>query len=280
MILEARDIHFSYQSREILKGVSCLAGPGQTLAILGPNGVGKTTFLKCLCAIHKPSMGAALVENVDALRMAPDEAARKIGYVAQRGQTARMTVFDAVLLGRKPHIRWRASARDLRIVDAALRRLDLAAMRLRHIDALSGGELQKVCIARALVQEPRLLLLDEPTSSLDLKNQLAILSLVRRAAREHGIAAVMTMHDLNLALRFADAFLFLKDGEVFAHGPMRELRAEIVSEVYGVPVEIHRLGGVLVAAPLVDDLSPDLEPHGHDHAPNPRPERLRAAQPL
>lgn len=277
MILDARDIHFSRRNRKILTGVSCLAAPGETLAIMGPNGVGKTTFLKCLCAIHKPDRGRVLVEKADALRMAPDEAARKIGYVAQRGQTARMTVFDAVLLGRKPHIRWRTSENDLRIVDAALRRLELDAMRLRHIDALSGGELQKVCLARALVQEPRILLLDEPTSSLDLKNQLAILSLVRRVVKDHGIAAVMTMHDLNLALRFADAFLFLKDGRVFAHGPMDKLKAETISEVYGVAVEIHMVGGVPMAAPLPDDDSPAHAPHSHDAAAGPRPEQFRAA---
>lgn len=276
MILEVTDAAFSYKDMDILSGIDFNAAGGELLAILGPNGVGKTTLIKCLNAIHRPSRGAVLVEKADVLRMRPNEAARKIGYVAQRNEAARLTVFDAVLMGRKPHIRWRASARDLQIVDAAIRRLSLTRLTLRHIDELSGGELQKVCVARALVQEPRLLLLDEPTSSLDLKNQIGILTMIRRVVDEHRIAAVMTMHDLNLALRFAHKFLFLKDGRIFAHGRMEEIDAKTVSSVYGLPVEIHRIRG----APMVVPLDEGFEEHAARHAgktrrnegkPRPRP---------
>ncbi|MFO7899638.1 MAG: ABC transporter ATP-binding protein, partial [Planctomycetota bacterium] len=234
---------FSYRSRPVLRDVTFQVAEGELLAILGPNGVGKTTALKCINAILRPRAGAILLEDMDVLHARLGEIARAMSYVAQRVEPARLTAFDAVLMGRKPHLRGRASERDLTIVDAALRRLHLSDLALRYIDEMSGGELQKVAIARALVQEPRLLLLDEPTSSLDLKNQLEILSLVRRVVAEHHVAAIMTMHDLNTAFRFAHKFLLLKDGAVYAAGPVGEIRADLIEAVYGVPVELREHRG-------------------------------------
>ncbi|MGE4555737.1 MAG: ABC transporter ATP-binding protein [Desulfovibrionaceae bacterium] len=250
MILDVDGVVFAYNSHPVLRNMSFQVRAGELLAILGPNGVGKTTLLKCVNAIHRPRGGAVRVEGRDLLRMAPAEISLAVGYVPQRSEPARLTVFDAVLMGRKPHIRWRTSPRDLSIVDAALKHLGLKPLSLRSIDTLSGGELQKVAIARALVQEPRLLLLDEPTSSLDLKNQMDILSLVRRVVDEHAMAAVMTMHDLNAALRFAHKFLFLKDGAIYAAGGCKDVTAEMVEEVYGLPVEIHQINGRPMVAPL------------------------------
>jgi iron complex transport system ATP-binding protein len=134
-------------------------------------------------------------------------------------------------------------------VDAIIRRLGFAHLALRHIDQLSGGELQKVAVARALVQEPRLLLLDEPTSSLDLKNQVEILTLIRRVVDEHRVAAVMTMHDLNTALRFADSFLFVKDGRIHAQGDAGTVSPDLIAEVYGIPVQVHQVGGAPMVVP-------------------------------
>nr|WP_272701119.1 ABC transporter ATP-binding protein [Desulfovibrio sp. Fe33] len=251
MILSVTDLDFAYNGRKVLRDVNFDIEGGELMAILGPNGVGKTTLLKCINAIHAPCAGKVMVENRDVLRMRPDEIALGIGYVAQRNETARLTVFDAVLMGRKPHIVWRVGENDLKIVDSALKRLHMAHLALRHIDQLSGGELQKVAIARALVQEPHLMLLDEPTSSLDLKSQVDILTMLRRVVDEHRIGAVMTMHDLNTALRYADKVLFLKDGRIHSTGPACEVTSEVVEEVYGLPVHIHTVQGHPLVVPAV-----------------------------
>ncbi|MGE4424278.1 MAG: ABC transporter ATP-binding protein [Pseudodesulfovibrio sp.] len=249
MILSVNDLDFAYNGSKVLRDVEFGLDGGELLAILGPNGVGKTTLLKCINAIHAPSAGRVLVEDRDVLKLRPHEIALGIGYVAQRSEAARLTVFDAVLMGRKPHIVWRVGESDLRMVDAALKRLHMDHLALRYIDRLSGGELQKVAIARALVQEPRLMLLDEPTASLDLKSQVDILTMLRRVVDEHRIAAIMTMHDLNTALRYADKVLFLKDGRIHSTGPACEVTSAVVEEVYGLPVHIHHVQGHPMVVP-------------------------------
>ena len=243
MILHAENLRFGYDGRQVLAGLEFELAAGEMLAVLGPNGVGKTTLLKCLSAMHKPTGDAVLVEGLDIFRMARAEVAKRLGYVAQRAEAGRLTAFDAVLLGRKPHMGWRASDRDLRMVEAALRHVGLDHLALRSIDRMSGGELQKVCIARALVQEPRIMLLDEPTSSLDLRNQLEVLRTIRHVAEGHGVAVIMTMHDLNTALRFAHRLLFIKDGRAHTLTTPDELRPETIEAVYGVAADIVRHGG-------------------------------------
>ena len=253
MILEVESVSFSYSSRLVLRDIRFKVERGEILVILGPNGVGKTTLLKCMNAILHPDTGTVFVDGQSVLSLDSSEIARLIGYVAQYTERSRLTVFDAILMGRHPHVSWKVSKKDLTTVDAAVKLLGLDHLALRYIDQMSGGELQKVAIARALVQEPRLLLLDEPTSNLDLKNQVEILNLLRRIVREHGVSAVMTMHDLNKALRYADKYLFLKEGMIFSAGKVGEVTAEMVQAVYGLPVKIHSYNGNPVVIPVEED---------------------------
>lgn len=249
MILSVNGLSFSYRSAPVLAEVTFQVAPGEMLVLLGPNGVGKSTLLKCLNNIHAPASGTVRIKDRDIRELSPSAVARRVGYVAQRHDVGRMTVFDAVLLGRKPYIRWKATARDLEIVEAAVRRLGLARLALRHLDEMSGGEQQKVSIARALVQEPDILLLDEPTSSLDLFNQMEILTFLRHVARDHGMAVVMSLHDLNQALRFGDRFLFLKNGMIHAAVARDEVSEQIIEEVYGLPVTMGEVDGVPMVMP-------------------------------
>lgn len=253
MILNVNSLEFHYRSTKVLADVSFAVRPGEMLAILGPNGVGKTTLLKCLNAIHAPSAGVVEVTGRDISNLSPLSVARRIGYVAQHLETGRLTAFDAILLGRRPHIRWQVSEHDLEIVESAIRRLGMEHLMLRYIDTMSGGELQKVCIARALVQEPQVLLLDEPTSSLDMYNQLEILTFIRDVVTAHEMGAVLTLHDLNQALRFADRFLFLKGGVIHAIADQETVSSDIISEVYGLAVHIEYIHGAPVVIPVCDE---------------------------
>ena len=182
--------------------------------------------------------------------MNQNRVARHIGYVPQRHPETRLTVFEAVLMGRKPHIRWGATGRDYALVETILTQIGLDRLALRPVTDLSGGEIQKVVIARALAQSPRVLLLDEPTSNLDLKNQLEVMGLIRRIVDTQGLCAVVAIHDLNIALRFADRFLFLKNARVHAVCAPENLDPETIRQVYGVEVALATVGGHTVISPL------------------------------
>jgi len=248
-MLSVNELKFMYRNKDVLKEIGFSIRQGEVVAVLGPNGVGKTTLLKCLNRILRPSGGSVLLDEANLLDLDTMDIARRVGYVPQRVETGRLTAFDAVLLGRRPHIGWDVTSRDLAIVDSIFVKLGMETLRLSYIDEMSGGELQKVAIARALVQEPRILLLDEPTSNLDLKNQVDILTTIREIVRDHNIAAVMTMHDLNQALRFADSFIFLQNGKVHMRGGPDDVTPPVIEEVYGLPVMIGELGGVRCVIP-------------------------------
>ncbi len=250
MLLSVSNVGFRYNGRLVLEDINFQLQGKELIAVLGPNGVGKTTLLKCLNSINRPLHGAVIVEDRNILKMRADEIASDIGYVPQRNETSRLTVFDAVLMGRKPHIRWRVREQDLKMVDSIIGKLSMSHISLRYLDEISGGELQKVAIARALVQEPQLMLLDEPTASLDLQSKIEILTMLRRVVDEHGIGGVMTMHDLNAAMRYADRVIFLKNGLVHSTSTVNEVTAETIETVYGVPVDIHTIQGHPVVVPV------------------------------
>lgn len=250
MILNVQALQFHYPNHPVLDEASFSAEKGELLAILGTNGTGKTTLLKCINRILKPRAGAVFLGEDAVNNLGRNALARRMGYVEQQRTGSRTTVFNAVLLGRRPYIGWDVTQQDMEIAAQSLEALGMGGYALRFMDELSGGELQKVVIARALAQQPELLLMDEPTSSLDLKNQLEVLRLIRGIIRERDIAAIVAIHDLNLALRFADRFILLKDRVIFAAGGSEVMTPENIQAVYGVPVMLVAHNGHQVVIPL------------------------------
>lgn len=250
MRLEVRDLRYGYTpEREVVKGVSFAVRAGECVAVLGTNGVGKTTMLKCINRVIRPQAGEVLVDGLPVHRLSGRELAQRIGYVPQACEFADSSVFDAVLLGRKPFLQWDVTKRDLEIVQDVLRRMGLEECAHREVNALSGGERQKVSIARALAQQAPVLLFDEPTSSLDLRNQLEVLDMTKQVVRQQGLAAVVILHDLNLALRFADRFLVMKEGAVGAFGGREVVDPEMIWDVYGVQAQVLEVNGRPVVVP-------------------------------
>ena len=249
MVVEG--LNFSYPcGRQILRDISFSAGSGDFVAILGNNGAGKSTLLKCFDHMLRPQSGTVLVDDTDLLKLSLPELARQVAFVTQGGSSSRLTVYDMLLLGRKPYIKWGISQHDRSLVNDTLQRMGLEHLSMRYLDQLSGGEQQKVLLARALVQEPKLLLLDEPTSNLDLRNQYEVLGLVRELCRERFITAVVVIHDLNLALRFCDRFLFLHGGTVFAAGDAAVVSPENIRAVYGIDAAVETVCGRPVVIPM------------------------------
>lgn len=249
MNLSVTDLGFAYNGHPVLRRISFSIAPGTLLCVLGVNGAGKSTLLKCLNRILKPSGGTVMLGADDLSTLSRNESAKRIGYVPQHHHQAQLTVFESVLLGRKPHLSWGPGPEDYELVEDLMAKLGLGHLAMRPVQDLSGGETQKVAIARALAQTPRIMLLDEPTSNLDLKNQLDVMGLVRRVIETQRLAAVVAIHDLNLAVRFGDQFLFLKDHQVHDMVDKQSLSAETIRQVYGVKVAIQKYGLQTVIIP-------------------------------
>ena len=243
-MIEVKNLSFAYGKREILRDVSFKAESGEIVGILGNNGAGKSTLVTCLNHILKPKSGKIILNGKDAETLSKRELAQYISYVAQKNEQTQTTVFDSVLLGRKPYIKWSIGQEDIAVCDEIIERVGLSEMKLRALDELSGGELQKVMLARALVQQPKVMLLDEPTSNLDPKNQYEMMKLVRQVADEKNITVLVVIHDLSLAMRFCDKFLLMKDGRVFDYGDKSVLTDGNIFPVYGMHAYIEKLHGV------------------------------------
>jgi len=245
-------LNFQYGKREILKDISFSVPNSAVFAILGPNGSGKTTLLRCLNHLLIPNSGNVAFGPFDFLRMAPEKRAKLAAYAPQRTAVNSLSVFDSVLLGRLPHRTWFSRETDLQKTREVLKRLNLEEKSNAALDSLSGGELQKVSLARVLAQEPKLVFLDEPTSALDWKNRTEILSLLRKIAREDGLSIVLTIHDINDAIQFADRLLLLKNGRIIQETSPECLTSETLSMVYDLPIEIHEINGKRTALAPTD----------------------------
>lgn len=239
--LETHGVCFGYDDRLLLKDISFAIGAGELVALIGPNGGGKTTLLKTLLGILPPRSGSVNLCGQSLASLKPLTRARTIAYVSQQPALSfPLTVRELVYLGRYPYGgRGKESQADSRAVDTALERTAAAHLRERRFSTLSGGEKQKVLIARALAQQARVLLLDEPTLHLDLHFQLEILTGLRRLCMAEGITVVTVLHDINLAAQFADKALLLKNGVLHSFGAVSEvINVASLKELLGVDMMI------------------------------------------
>jgi iron complex transport system ATP-binding protein len=243
-MLEIQSLTVSYPDHKVLNDVSITINSGEILAIVGPNGVGKSTLIRAVSGINLAHSGRVLVDGLDVIHLSSQQRARLMAVVPQaRELPGAFSVYQTVLLGRTPYLSWlgKAGMRDHAVVTLSLAQTALAGMAERRIGELSGGEQQRVLLARALAQDTPILLLDEPTTHLDLQHQSSLLNLVRLQTQEKNLCVLMVLHDLNLAGLYADRVALLANGGVYAIGnPSEVLTAQNLSNVYHVPVEVIR----------------------------------------
>ncbi|MBR3409336.1 MAG: ABC transporter ATP-binding protein [Candidatus Methanomethylophilaceae archaeon] len=242
MELKIKDVSFSYSSVPVLHDVSFELGGNELVSILGPNGVGKSTLIHCINKILAPTSGTVLIDGKDVSEIKLKELAKQIGYVPYSANDSfPLSVIDTVMIGRHPHSKWGTLDKDLDIVYDTLRMLGISHLAMRPFNELSAGQHQKVMLARGLVQEPEILLLDEPTSNLDVRHQLDVTKMLKKLSREKNILIVMISHDINIAAKYSDKIILMHKGSVFDMGePNKVITAENLRTVYGVTAEITK----------------------------------------
>jgi iron complex transport system ATP-binding protein len=244
MLLSANSLSLTYNGHLVVDGFNLNLQEKTIIGLVGPNGSGKTTVLRGLAGLLEPVSGTARINGKNAAHMDKQLRARMVGWVPQQESSAwPLTVQEVVRLGRAPHRGWFMpfTAADGEIVDQSLDRADLLPLKHRLVTKLSGGEFQRVLIARVLAQEPQVLLLDEPTTSLDIQHQIQVLDLVRSLVHEKGLSIVMAIHDLNLAARYCDQLVLLNNGrQVSAGSPEDVLTPENFKTVFGVEARLYR----------------------------------------
>ena len=244
-MLEIQNLRFRYSRRSplVLNDISLQLRDGEIGILLGKNGSGKTTLFKNILGIQKPQSGAVRLDGEDLLNMNRRERARRIAYVPQSIHFGALSVYDTILMGRISYFGYKAGREDEAAVDAILRDMKLENFAARNVEELSGGERQKIAIARALVQEPRLLVFDEPTGNLDIANEQLIMEEARRVSREKGISILTSLHDLNQSLSLGDRFFFLKDGKIRHTGGRESVTESVIQETFDAEVRIVEIEG-------------------------------------
>lgn len=250
MSLSVRDLSFAYSKKQVLHEIDIQPlAAGTVTALIGPNATGKSTFFKCIAGLHKPQSGQIILDDQEQGQVSRQLWSRRVCFMPQSYVCqAALSVFDVVLLARKQLQGWRARDEDIHAVATILRALNIEHLSQRDIGDLSGGQQQMVSMAQALVRSPRLFLLDEPTSALDLRHQLEIMTAIRHETRQRNIVTIVALHDLNLAARFADQLVLLREGRVLAQGSAMDiLSSENIGSTYGVDVEVHTTSGGLIS---------------------------------
>jgi iron complex transport system ATP-binding protein len=256
LIFEARAARFRYPTAAVdaLRDITLEVRLGELVALVGPNGSGKTTLARLLLGVVEPDSGEVLAAGRPAARWDRRGLARLVGVVAQREEPVfPLKVHQAVLLGRYPHLGplGTPSRDDRAAVESAMQRCDVAHLRDRWVGTLSGGEWQRVRVARALAQAPRALVLDEATASLDVRHEMEVLELVAALVRDEGLAALVVTHHVNLAARFADRIVVMDRGAARAQGaPAEVITREVLERVFGWPVALSQWRDVPQFVPL------------------------------
>lgn len=252
-ILNFDHVSIGYDQRMVLEDVNFSVNPGEIVAVVGPNGVGKSTLIKAASGTLPIHQGRIRVGDEELLEMSPPQRARQISVVPQSTHLpSAFSVMDVVLMGRTPFLGWleRENEEDYQVATAAMQRTGTESLADRLVGELSGGEQQRVLVARALAQASPIMLLDEPTSHLDLRHQDQVLKLVRELAREKNLSILVTLHDLNLVARYADRVVLLSNGKMDKIGlPVEVLTPEILAKVYGI--QIHVFQHPIHGTPLV-----------------------------
>lgn len=245
MLMNVEEISFNYGTTEILRNVKFDLNEPNLTCIIGPNGVGKTTLARCVNRLLRPKCGKVVLSGVDTKDMTLRELAIHMGYVPNAsGDTFPMSVVDTVLMGRHPRGGWTPSDKDLQIVEDTIKIMGLEEYAMRDFNELSAGQHQKVMIARGLAQEPEVLILDEPTSNLDVRHQIEVMELLHDLSREKKILVLMVCHDLNITARYADRIIMMYDGGVFSDGTAKEVMTEEnIMKVYGVRTKVIDVEG-------------------------------------
>lgn len=256
-MLEVTNLDVFYDERQILHQVSFSLKAGQILAVIGPNGSGKTTLIRALSGLLPEYNGTILVQGHELTQLSPIERARRVAVVPQaRSLPPAFTAWETVLLGRTPYLNWlgQVSKKDELATRQAMQRTETLELAERRVGELSGGEQQRLLLARALAQAVPILLMDEPTAHLDLQHQLHQLDQVRQLARQDGLAVLVVLHDLNLVARYADQVALLVQGKLQALGSVSEvLNGDLLSQAYHVALEVlhPHPGGPPMIMPLL-----------------------------
>lgn len=239
-MLNICDLSFSYSKKEsnVLSNLQSSLDSGQIGVLLGPNGVGKSTLLKCIDGLLKPKSGSIELDDNDLLKIKRRELSKLVSYVPQNVELGTLSVYETILLGRIPYSYLYPKKNDEEVTKNVIRKIGLISLINRPVYELSGGERQKVAIARALVGKPKLMLLDEPTSNLDIKSQEMVIKTIMELKKEGGLSVLISVHDINLALRIADRFFFFKEGKIIKQGNSDIVDEKIIDDVYQVKAKI------------------------------------------